>query len=117
MTNISNPKITIAGIWKPIDPKYITQDFQGSIVAPYISDFLLPDGTTGVLYGSWAFNWKENQKVVRTITPVNMTLISIDSQNIASDVTKKYLPDNTTTGVGSIQIADFNKDGKNDIFL
>ena len=46
-----------------------------------------------------------------------MTLISIDSQNIASDVTKKYLPDNTTTGVGSIQIADFNKDGKNDIFL
>ena len=117
MNNITNPIITIAGVWKPIDAKYITTDYPGYITSPFVADFILPDGSIGILYGAWAYNWKENQKLIKTLTPVNIALISVSSQNIATDVTSKYLADNTTNGVGSIQVADFNKDGLNDIFL
>jgi len=115
---IKNPVLNYAGTWLPVtDP-----DFLAGKYGPHPANWgtvpsfaLIPLGSAGQ-YGMVV----DGFEFVPTLTapaPVNIAIFAPDASGNLTIQTNKYISDTSTPGVQSIVVADFNGDGRPDIFL
>ena len=115
---IKNPVLNYAGTWLPVtDP-----DFLAGKYGPHPANWgtvpqfaLIPLGSAGQ-YGMVV----DGFEFVPTLTapaPVNIAIFAPDASGNLTIQTNNYISDTSTPGVQSIVVADFNGDGRPDIFL
>ena len=106
-----NPKHSIAGIWNPVDQSNLSATNNGGVIA---NAEILPLGRDqyGVVLSGWG--WTPS-----AIKPeqVSIALYEPDGTGGLTDKTAALLGNSITNGSQRTLIADFNGDGKADIFL
>lgn len=112
LSNISSI-LSVAGVWTPVNASDPTTHNAIPVANAFYSAIMLPDGKNGLAFNGWAYNGWDN----KTHYPVGASILEQNTDGTLSDVTSKYLPDATTNGSGSVIVADFNGDGKQDIFF
>jgi hypothetical protein len=112
-SNISSI-LTAAGFWTPIPEHYLTQTNTGWAV-PFTKAF--PLGTNGA-YGMAVTAWGTPGDPLPSVPQqTTMGLLVPNPSGLLTLNTAAFIDDPVTNGGGSIIIADFNGDGKPDIFL
>lgn len=81
-------------------------------VDSYASIRLGTDKRQGIIIGSWSYN-VSLQKIAQT----NILILDQKVDGTLRKATTEYVSNSLTNGVGSIVVADFNGDGKDDFFL
>jgi hypothetical protein len=105
------------GVWRPVtDNSYLSSKYTGSLSNTFHA--LLPLGTSGQ-YGMVVAGWGYSgwPPTLSTAAPVSVALLTPDASGKLSINTSQYISDPVTNGAGAVLIADFNEDGKADIFL
>jgi len=110
-----NPLITNAGTWTPVtDKNFITNTYNGNIANSF-HGLLKLGGLYGVLITGWGYSgWPP--KLTQT-APISVGIFKSDISGNLALSTEKFISDPVTSGGGSVIVADFNGDGKDDIFL
>lgn len=101
-------RVTLAGIWSPI-PELVGNPLANT----FYSQLKLLNGRNGLVVTGWALNFLSEEKIQQ----VNIGLFEQDLQGNMHLVTSDYIDDPRTNGAGSVVVADFNKDGIDDVFL
>ena len=102
-------RLTMAGTYRPIAaPEIGLVDFWGAVR-------LGAAQLEGVMLGGWAFTGFGGDPT--KFKPVDVALLSQRSDGTLELATQTLLPSATTNGIGNVLVADFNADGKDDIFL
>ncbi|HWB83181.1 MAG TPA: hypothetical protein VG675_03500 [Bryobacteraceae bacterium] len=109
------PLLSIAGVWQPIADQYITEENPGTLGNTFVGNIKLADGREGLVLNGWYYNGFST--TATSVTPVNMALLEQLPDGTLRLATSKYISDPQTHGSGSVVIADFNRDGLQDIFL
>lgn len=110
----SKVSYSLAGVWQPLGAEDART---ASIVPPFYGQLALgPNQLSGLVLASWAFK-NGGFGGSGNPFPVNLALLEQQSDGTMKLATEKYLPQAHTGGTGSVNIADFNQDGKPDIFL
>lgn len=106
----STTRYSLAGIWNafPNGEKYSTVD-------PFYGLLRLANGRDGIAFGSWTY--RGGFGGTGDAVTVNAGILEQQPDGSMLLATGKYLPSATTKGIGSVNIADFNGDGKADIFM
>jgi hypothetical protein len=109
LTKDITPALSFVGIWDPI-----------GVAGTALIDFwnvarLGPDQRQGVVLAGWAYSGFTN--TAADVTPVKVAVLAQQADGTLKLVTDQLLPSPVTNGAGSVIIADFNGDGKDDIFL
>jgi hypothetical protein len=108
--------LSIAGTWQPVDSRYITAKYSGQLANTFYGILPLGSGNSnGFVITGWAFQGQFGG--TQSVAPVNAAFFSEKSDGTLSLTTSQFVSDSTTNGGGSVVIADFNGDGRPDIFL
>jgi len=113
----SNPTLSDAGLWVPVtNNSYLSANYNGTLANTFHA--LLPLGSSGE-YGMVVTGWGYSgwPATLTTTAPISVAILSPDSSGNFGIHTANYLSDPVTNGAGSAIVADFNGDGKPDIFL
>lgn len=110
--NNLTPDLTVAGTWEPVDVQYLTASYIGNLADTLYSSLTLPDGRLGLAIGGWA--WAPN---ATANVPTGIAILARQPDGTMALATSTYVSDALTYGIDSVKIADFNADGKQDIFL
>jgi hypothetical protein len=105
--------VSVAGLWTPngaTDP--VSQKAINFITHTY-SQILLPNGRNGLVVNGWSYNGFDST----TYYPVSAAIFEQNQDGTLTNATSKYFPDALTSGSQSVIVADFNNDGKSDIFF
>lgn len=107
----SNVKYTLAGIWDPLPGTA-----NAAVVPPFYGQVGIGAGQQpGIVLGSWAYQDRfggEGQPLT-----VNAALLAPQADGTLKLSNTEYWNAATTQGIGSVNIADFNGDGRQDIFM
>lgn len=82
-------------------------------VANFHNQINLPNGRKGLIFTGWQYQNGSNL----THKDVDIVLMEQDANGLMRIATDQYLSNKTTAGGNSIIVADFNGDGRDDIFL
>ncbi|HEU4853038.1 MAG TPA: DUF4214 domain-containing protein [Telluria sp.] len=106
----STNSYSLAGIWNafPNGEHY-------SPIGPFHGTLPLSNGRDGMVIGGWTY--RGGFGGAGDPATVNAAMLEQQADGSMKIATAKYLPSATTQGIGSVNIADFNGDGKPDIFL
>ena len=104
---------SVAGIWTPNGASDPVTHNGISLANAFYSQITLANGRNGLVLNGWSYNGWDNE----TFYPVNATVLEQNADGTLTVATGKYLPDSGNNGSGSVLVADFNGDGKQDIFL
>ena len=110
-----NPIISNAGTWTPVaDKNFITNTYNGTIAGAYHG--LIKLGSSyGVVVTGWGMSgWPPT---LTQTAPISLGIFKSDTSGNLALSTDSYISDPVTSGGGSVIVADFNGDGKDDIFL
>lgn len=105
--------VTIAGSWTPVEASSSHSQGGIPIANAFYSQIRLDNGRNGLVLDGWAYDGWDN----KTLYKVNAAILEQSADGTLSVATSKYLSDPVTNGSGSALVADFNGDGKQDIFL
>ncbi len=108
-------KLTVAGEWNPFTSLSGTALSQAALIDFYGVAKLGTSQQEGVIFTGWAYTGFSN--TATDITPVNVAVLAQNPNGTLSIATDQVLPSSLTNGAGSVIVADFNGDGKDDIFL
>ena len=112
LSNIT-PLLSVAGVWTPVSVMDPTTHNPVPLANVFYSQITLPDGKKGLVVNGWAYDGWSNT----THYTVNAAILEENANGTLSDATSKWLPNAVNNGSGSVIVADFNRDGKQDIFL
>lgn len=106
--NISNlqPIISSAGSWIPVGGNI-------QLANAFYSQITLPNGNLGIVINGWSYNGWNNS----THHDVSAAVLELDASGAMAIATSKWITDPINNGSGSVLVADFNNDSKQDIFL
>lgn len=105
----------VLGVWQPIDSSLHTDTYNPQIANSFWGNLTFgPGGLEGMVAIGWAYSGFDNKAT--TITPVNSLLIEQTSGGLRI-ANQDFLSSSRTNGGGSVIVADFNRDGRDDIFL
>lgn len=112
----ANPVLSDAGTWTPVSDGSVTSSYDGTLANTFHGIIQLDDsGRYGMAVTGWGFSgWPAS---LAAPAPVNVGLFSPDSSGNLKLNTASYIADSVTNGSGSMVIADFNGDGRSDLFL
>jgi hypothetical protein len=108
---MQNVKISFAGAWTPLLQTGPSSDV---VLATNFYGLFKPAGSQK--YGLVTTGWKYQDKSVQS-AKVNIGLFLPDSAGNLRLETSKVVDDPSTNGAGSVVVADFDKNGLDDIFL
>jgi hypothetical protein len=102
------PKLSFIGTWSPND--------SGALIGPFWNVAKLGAAQReGIALGGWVFNGSF-QSTNPDNTPVRTAvLMQQDDGTLADGTAALFGPNTTTNGAGSVIVADFNGDGRDDI--
>ena len=114
----ANPNLTSAGLWSPVsDPNFINANYFGTLANTFHSIIRIgKNGQYGLISNGWGYV-SFSQPSTAPVIPVNVGLLEPLSDGTLQLNTPKYINDTITNGSGSVVVADFNGDGRDDIFL
>lgn len=112
LSNLSGV-FSVAGIWTPTTAFDPTTHTSPALANIFYSQITLPDGNKGLVLNGWAYAGWSNT----TFYSVKAAILEQNASGVMVDATSKWLPDAVNNGSGSVIVADFNGDGKDDIFL
>ena len=98
----------MAGSWRPID------DNRVGLVGPFWN--IAKTGTDqleGIVLDGWTYAVFNN--TATTITPVRAAILQQQSNGLMAEATSTLFGNSTTNGAGSVIVADFNGDGRDDV--
>lgn len=113
----SNITFSRAGMWVPVtDSSYLSSSYKGELANTFHA--LISLGTSGQ-YGMVVTGWGYSgwPPTLTKTPPVSIAMLVPDSNGNLNIGTSAYISDPSTNGAGSAIVADFNGDGKPDIFL
>ena len=113
----STPILSNAGLWVPVtNASYLSSSYNGTLANTFHAVIALgTSGQYGMVVTGWGYSgWPPT---LTTTAPVSMALLTPDANGNLSVNTSAYISDPVTNGGGSALVADFNGDGKQDIFL
>ncbi|QJC56912.1 hypothetical protein HC248_02223 [Polaromonas vacuolata] len=112
----TKPTLSDAGLWQPVtDKNYLSSSYNGTVVANHT---LIPIGNLGqygLLVNGWAFTG--SPPAFSSTVPVSLALFTPSALGTVTVNTAAYITDPVNNGSQSLIVADFNGDGKPDIFL
>jgi len=106
--------LSLAGVWQPVDQSNITANFDGTLASTFHGTFAGANGDNVILTG-WAYNGFAS--TAKSITPVNFAILAQQADGTLKLATSSFVNDAHVNGGSSVVVADFNGDGKPDIFL
>ena len=110
-----NYSFSNAGIWTPYLETDLTKAFNGNISHGFYSLIKLKElNNYGIVLTGWDYIGKSDGI---SHNKIQIALLAPNKDGTLSVRTKDYIEDPITNGSGSVIIADFNKDGTDDIFL
>lgn len=105
--------LSVAGVWTPNSASDGNRNL--TIAGDYYSQIGLANGRNGLVVDGWS--WSGSPGTTQTFYPVNVVVFEQNANGTLTMTTEKYIVDSTTNGAGSVIVADFNADGRQDIFL
>jgi hypothetical protein len=114
--DLSQLKFTcsIAGVWRFVDDAYVTAGNNGVLADSFFGTVALGlQQTPGFVVTGWQFSSPSPD----TVTPVNFGILAQQGDGTLKLDTQAYVSSAVTHGGGSVTVADFNGDGRDDVFL
>jgi hypothetical protein len=114
--DLSQLKFTfsVAGVWHFVDDAYVTAGNNGMLASSFFGNMALgPQQLQGVVITGWQFS----SPSPATVTPVNFGILDQQPDGTLKLDTAAYVASSVTHGGGSVTVADFNGDGRDDVFL
>ncbi len=103
----SDNRLSMAGNWVAID------NGTDSLIGPVWHVVKAgPDQLEGVALSGWAYT---GSATGATVTPVRAVVLQQQSNGLLTDATSTLFGDAMTNGAGSVIVADFNGDGRDDV--
>lgn len=107
---------SIAGVWKFVDDGYVTASNSGGLASSFFGNAGLgANQLTGVVMIGWQYSGFDNTS--GSVVPVNIGILEQQPDGTLQLDTASYVSDPATRGGGSVIVADFNGDGRDDVFL
>lgn len=107
---------SVAGIWQAVDPVYVTPTNQGQLANSFFGNARLGSQQwQGVVMIGWQYNGFSS--TATEVTPVNLGILEQQADGTLLLDTASYVSSAATNGGGSVVVADFNGDGRDDVFL
>lgn len=98
----------MAGNWAPLD------DSAAFLIGPFWNVVRTgADQLEGVALNGWAYTGFSN--AATTVTPVRAVVLQQQSNGLLAEATSALFGNATTNGAGSVIVADFNGDGRDDV--
>lgn len=113
LTNGKIINVSLAGTWIPNEATIPSDGLPVSLANFFYAQVKLPNGRNGLAVDGWSYAGWDN----KVMYPVKMALLEQDATGNMHVATSKYISNDQTNGAGSVVVADFNQDGKEDIFL
>lgn len=110
----TNPILSFAGLWVPVSASYLNDQNAGSDATISSLIPIGPGGALGVVINGWGVN---TDRTLLVPERVSLALFTPDGAGGLILNTPAYFSDPTSNGSQSVIVADFNSDGKADIFL
>lgn len=103
-------KLSMAGTW-------VAGVTSGGVVGPYWNVVRTGAGSReGVALNGWGFNgWPPS--ITSDVSPINAALFEQGENGLLSDASARLLGNRVTNGAGSVIVADFNGDGRDDLVM
>lgn len=115
LTAKSGLVLTIAGYWRPVtSAAVLSRDYDGNLANTFHGLVRLGvDSQYGLAVTGWGTSgWSANSKVP---APVSIALFAPDGSGGLKLATSDFISDPITNGGGSVIVADFNGDGRDDV--
>ncbi len=107
---------SIAGVWKSVDDSYVTSSNSGILASSFFGNAGLgANQLTGIVMIGWQYSGFDNE--ADHVTPVNLGILEQQPDGTLLLDTQSYVTNAVTNGGGSVIVADFNGDGRDDVFL
>ncbi len=111
------PNFTSAGTWVPVtNSQFLSSSYNGQLANTFHSIIQLgPSGQYGLVVSGWGYSgWPPS---LSSAAPVSIAILGPNGAGGVTVDTSDYITDPVTNGAGSVIVADFNGDGRPDIFL
>lgn len=104
---------SIAGVWRYVDDANVTAGNAGALANSFYGVVHLgPDHLQGMVVTGWQY-----AAGATSVTPVNFGVLAQQADGTLRLVTQDYVGSARSMGGGSVTVADFNGDGRDDVFL
>lgn len=112
------PRLSLAGIWQPVDTHYLVADKNMGALASTTYGHLQLGHGSGMVVSGWGWTGGFGADgALATPEKVRVAMLAQQADGTLALATSTYLPSDLTNGANSVATADFNGDGKADIFL
>ncbi|HYD95285.1 MAG TPA: DUF4214 domain-containing protein [Noviherbaspirillum sp.] len=112
------PSLTLAGIWTPVDRAYLVPDKNYGGLAQTTIAHVSFGGGNGLFVSGWGWTGGfGSNATVSTPEPVRVAVLKPLADGTLQLATSEYLDSDLTNGANAVAVVDFNKDGKEDVFL
>jgi hypothetical protein len=110
--------LSLAGIWQPVDQQYITAQNPGDLAQLFHGSFTADaSGREHVIFTGWVYNAPAAGLRSGAVTPVDFAILQQLPDGTMQVGTSNFVSSASTSGAGSVVVADFNGDGYSDVFL
>lgn len=106
--------MSVGGIWTPVEPAAIQTGGSTVIFANVVRTGA--EQSEGVVLSGWQYNGTF-ESTMTDPTTVSAAVFEQQPDGTLLDATERLFGNPATTGTGSVLVADFNRDGRDDVFL
>jgi hypothetical protein len=111
------PTLSLAAIWVPVSPEYLTPTNSGGLAATTYGHISL-NGLSSLVISGWGWGGGfGTDSALKNPEPVHIQILEQQPDGTLKAATSKYISSDVINGANSVIVADFNGDGKSDIFL
>ncbi len=111
-------KLTLAGIWTPVDSSYLVPDKNYGGLAQTTYAHVPIAGGNGLFISGWGWTGGFGEDASATAPEtVHVAVLAPQADGTLHLSTSNYLASDVINGANSAAVADFNGDGKVDVFL
>jgi hypothetical protein len=111
------PTLSLAATWIPVSPEYLTPTNSGGLAGTTYGHISL-NGLSSLVISGWGWGGGfGTDSSLKEPEPVHIEILEQQSDGTLKLATAKYVSSDVINGANSVIVADFNGDGKSDIFL
>jgi hypothetical protein len=108
------PTLSLAATWTPVSPEYVSATNSGGLAQTTYGHITL-NGLSSLVISGWG--WGGGFGSGSTLKTPDILILEQQADGTMKSATDKYVSSDVISGANSVIVADFNGDGKQDIFL